>query len=493
MYIAISNSITSSSQMNGAAASGGGGSFDNTYSMAFDGIDDYIEAPLVNLGGYGVGEEVTVSFWIKRGATANTEMILSNTGVSGGAFIEFVGTTSMKFTSYNNAVFNSVATQTALARTDWMNVLFTLDSSNVCTLYIDGVLTEVGTGSPNSNCAIDRIGMGQVSAYPTLLNKPFTGNLDEISGFKSKLGASDIAKISASPIDLSTDLSVTPEVWWRMGDNGSWKSPQWLLPQETNKDKYSNFSFSFDGVDDYIEIPNITPRFGTQNPATADSAVNASWSINLWAYIPSGLSGTTPLYNTPLGFATYTWTLTWLSTKLQFGARYSSLRVYETGTTAVNTDQWNNITVTFDGVDANTLSSWKLYINGVDITALSSGGHLGTNTSGKTYIGRGLTAYAEVKMDEVSVYDVELTASNVTSLYNSGTPTTLPVTPLAHWKMGEDATFSTNWTVPDAVGSSAGTSANMTIEDRVGDAPNSTSNSLSYNMTESDRETDVPS
>ena len=32
----------------------------------------------------------------------------------------------------------------------------------------------------------------------------------------------------------------------------------------------------------------------------------------------------------------------------------------------------------------------------------------------------------------------------------------------------------------------------MTIEDRVGEAPNSTSNALSYNMTESDRETDVP-
>ena len=37
------------------------------------------------------------------------------------------------------------------------------------------------------------------------------------------------------------------------------------------------------------------------------------------------------------------------------------------------------------------------------------------------------------------------------------------------------------------------TSSNMTIEDRVGDAPNSSNNSLSYNMDEVDRETDVPS
>ena len=81
--------------------------------------------------------------------------------------------------------------------------------------------------------------------------------------------------------------------------------------------------------------------------------------------------------------------------------------------------------------------------------------------------------------------------------------------------MGENATFSTNWNVPDSVNSptndftsanmtiadlegnapnytGGGLSNNMTIADRVGNAPNSTSNALSYNMTESDRETDVP-
>ena len=79
--------------------------------------------------------------------------------------------------------------------------------------------------------------------------------------------------------------------------------------------------------------------------------------------------------------------------------------------------------------------------------------------------------------------------------------------------MGEDATFNTNWNVPDNAGSNTGTSANMTIsdlkgeapnytggglsnnmtiEDRVGDASNSSNNALSYNMDEVDRETDVP-
>ena len=80
----------------------------------------------------------------------------------------------------------------------------------------------------------------------------------------------------------------------------------------------------------------------------------------------------------------------------------------------------------------------------------------------------------------------------VTDIYNGGTPTTLSVTALAHWRMGEEATFSTNWAVPDNVGSNNGTSNAMTIEDRVGEAPSSDNNALSYNMDLVDRVEDTP-
>ena len=59
--------------------------------------------------------------------------------------------------------------------------------------------------------------------------------------------------------------------------------------------------------------------------------------------------------------------------------------------------------------------------------------------------------------------------------------------------MGEDATFSTNWTVPDQIGGNDGTSANMDINDRVGDAPSSSGNTVSFNMDINDRIGDAPS
>ena len=195
-----------------------GSTFDE-YSLSFDGVD----ARLILEGDVDLGrDEVTVSFWVKRGATGNTEMILGNDAVSGATVIKFIGTTSMQFKAYGIATFNNAATQTALARTDWMHVLFTLDSSNACILYIDGALTETGTGAPNSYVIFDKIGIGQVAGYPAILANAFTGNIDEVSGFKSKLGAADIAKISASPIDLNTELSVTPYWWSRMGDGATY-------------------------------------------------------------------------------------------------------------------------------------------------------------------------------------------------------------------------------------------------------------------------------
>ena len=96
------------------------------------------------------------------------------------------------------------------------------------------------------------------------------------------------------------------------------------------------------------------------------------------------------------------------------------------------------------------------------------------------------------EMDEVAIFSSDQSA-NAATIYNTGTPTDLTsLSPTSWWRMGEQATFSTNWTVPDQIASNNGTSANMTIEDRVGDAPNSSNNSLSYNMDAADIVEETP-
>ena len=201
----------------------------------------------------------------------------------------------------------------------------------------------------------------------------------------------------------------------------------------------STYSLSFDGTDDFVEIGEISPRFNDE-AETSESATAAPWSLSLWAYISTFASGANKvrMFNTPVGANVYSWKLIMSSGKVQFGARYRTIRIRESGTTAINFDEWNHIVTTFDGVDPNDAGSWKLYINGVEITAVTSGGHLGTNGYDTMAIGRDNAHYMLGNIDEVSLFDYKLTAANVTSIYNGGAPNDLTsLSPLAWWKFNE--------------------------------------------------------
>ena len=97
-------------------------------------------------------------------------------------------------------------------------------------------------------------------------------------------------------------------------------------------------------------------------------------------------------------------------------------------------------------------------------------------------------------VDEVATFDSVLSSEDIiTNIYGVGAPSSLAsLSPIAWYRMGEEATFSTTWNIPDQIGTNNGTSANMTIEDRIGEAPNSENNALSLNMDEADRVEDTP-
>ena len=87
-------------------------------------------------------------------------------------------------------------------------------SSGLCDMYVDGVsvitqFTEAGTLA-TSNVTL----IGNRDS----LAADWVGNIDEVSIFNTALSAPDIAIISEFVVDLKTALSVTPQVWYRMGD-----------------------------------------------------------------------------------------------------------------------------------------------------------------------------------------------------------------------------------------------------------------------------------
>ncbi len=486
----------------GYPSGGGGTPFTNTYSMAFDGVDDYVD-----VGVSSGTNDVSISCWMK-----STEVVVYNDSrmpfggrPSSGGSNYSLGRIRSQFatpTELNVSLFNTFGS-TVLNDGDWHNLVYTYNhTTKEVKAYVDGNTTPEATVTfPAwiSNYQF-RIGDDPVSSWF------FEGNVDECAVWYSVLGTSDVTTIynSGTPNNLD-DLSTPPTAWWRMGDNGSWKSPQWLIPQNSNKDKVSNYSFDFDGVDDYVDV------FNSVTVPTAFQSIgdNNSYSISGWikttagGAVPGGawISNITifELRNEYPAGQHVPFSLGVSQNKISFGRTddYTTGADLVLSTSTVNNGNWRHIGIVI--VD----DAYTFYLDGQPdgsgtFSASAGDCSVGTIASNMQI---GIRARDGGQKDsnpfsgqisDLALWNSELSSSNMETIYNSGTPTTLPVTPLAYYKMGEDATFSTNWTVPDSVGSADGTSANMTIEDRVGNAPNSINNALSYNMDEVDREADTP-
>tara|TARA_R110000824_G_scaffold8737_4_gene39600 strand:- start:8683 stop:19083 length:10401 start_codon:yes stop_codon:yes gene_type:complete len=135
---------------------------------------------------------------------------------------------------------------------------------------------------------------------------------------------------------------------------------------------------------------------------------------------------------------------------------------------------WAHVVATYDGSRAS--SGMKLYINGSAIaTADTSAGSYTAmhNTSQPAGLGRfnGVltTSIAEGFIDEVAVFDEELSADDVTAVYNNGY--TFNLNGLGYkfknnlvswWRMGENKTgTSPNYTIVDEIGSNNAVMSNF--------------------------------
>ena len=462
MYIAIANSIGASSRVNGG---GGGGSFTNKYSLNFDGVDDnlYIGTALNS------GTDSTISLWIKRGRASGTEVVLSENSYTSNYIFE-IGPGAQLWYRIDSVylTFQSVAISAIINNntTNWTNICFVRSGDSV-ELFLNGNSMQVLTGVGSViDTRFDRIGSWYNYTYA------FQGNIDEVSAFNSALTSSDITDIynSGVPTDLT---SLSPVAWYRNGDNGTWARPQWLIPSNENKDKVSNYSLAFDGVDDYVNT-----GFSALDGAT--SFTLSCWintSYNSWQYL----------------FGDGSFTIFLKQNINRVDITFNGAVVGRSYNFAVTLGQWHHVAITFDA-SLIQIDRLKVYIDDFRVTNSLSGTTATSYVAVSNFmIGRAGTSSSTEWNGYIDEFATFNSVQNISDLYNSGTPTTLPSGAVAHWKMGENSTFVGGvWAVEDVVGSNDGTSSGMLIDARVGDAPNSTSNAVSLNMDEVDRETDVP-
>ena len=173
--------------------------------------------------------------------------------------------------------------------------------------------------------------------------------------------------------------------------------------------------------------------------------------------------------------------------RLQYSVSGSSNRLSlltDVGTVPAD-GNWYHIVVTFDGSSNGLLEATpytlKIYINGSEVTTsatdFSQGGGVADSDGPiePVYVGFGRNPSGfhlrGSLIDEFGYWNQELTSSQVSNLYNSGTPTDLTAfsPSAAHvYRMGDDDTFPT---ISDKVGNADQTMTNMASSNFVTDTP----------------------
>ena len=250
---------------------------------------------------------------------------------------------------------------------------------------------------------------------------------------------------------------------------------------ETPPPSYANVnSFDFDGVDESFASAIPGSFFSKSNP----------WSVSCWVQCDvrtstKGIFGNTsnasgirlrsansgaPVFGIEFQFH-MVGTGTWAGYQLGvISADY-----------AWSNTTWYHIVVTYDG--SSTGAGLKMYVNN-NLTTSGSPDFTTSDSVSSYDFAIGAIRHSpfsnghDGRIDELAVWNSELSSSNVAAIYNSGTPDSLTSLSPSYWyRMGEKATFSNpggsgDWTMVDqgSVGTNA-LSANMEEADRTTDTP----------------------
>ena len=408
-------------------------------AFTFDGVNDYVALPdnSLNLDG-----SMSFSFWIKTSNTTSYGIIIGNVqqarspyGFTHGYEISII--TGYVYTSYRSGINinKSLQSTTLVATNSWNHVVVTYNPGTGTNgnatgnkIYINGVLNISGqtldaTGSsaihytsPMKAC----IGVRNYSGTPSDFIP--SSNLDSVSIWSKELTQDEIGQIynagTGAQYPFSSQTLPSAKNQFAI-DNGT------LMNGCTLTDGKIGKAFTFDGVNDYVTLPDNSLNFIGDFTTSFWFYANAFTSQDSFVTCENWVSPNDNgwyIYHIQgnLGFSVYNGT---------------NATGWKTSTT-ITTGTWYHVVVV-----KNRSVSPKFYINGALVDAVLRHGTDTTLNPGYVttqYCSLGTDRYAvstahaylNGKMDGVNVWQREITQSEVTELYNSGAGKQLTPTPI---------------------------------------------------------------
>ena len=412
--------------------------FSNTKSILLDGYDDFVSFSQVTYTG-----EFTTSFWIKP-TSLNASFLVGRDTSSDYIWLRTVSQIRVRVNFLTYSFIESGGND--INANAWNHLLVVRDASNNLTIFLNGAIfasSQVAAGDHR----LDQIGKVGTSYYD--------GNVDETAFWDSDQ-SSNLATIynSGVPNDIS---SLSPTLWYRMGDgdtsptltdNGSGGNNGTMVffnTFSTDVPTASTFtntkSILLDGFDDYVDCAdNDNLSFGN---GTSDSP----FSISAWVKMTDATRFRVvgKLNGSNAEYAFFTSASDQLYIVLYDNNTSNRISRYTSSTLTSYEGTWIHLAATYNG--SGNSSGLKIYLNNtrIDNTTSNVGAYTAMhNTSAPFEIGKYLTSSANGLIDEFSIFNTELSASDVTSIYNSGVPNDISsLSPLSWWRCGDGDTAPT--------------------------------------------------
>jgi len=389
-------------------------------AFTFDGVNDIVRLPNNSLDLTG---DFSISMWANWGRNNTSQILMSNFTIGAstrGWFIEHAAG-QLRFRGFNSTGGNAFYIYTAYTPplNTWVHYTFVhKNSSNK--MYADGVLIGSDTGG-STHVAYDTpnypmIGANQYDS--TTYQEFFLGKLDAVSVWNRELSSNEVSMLyngSNGTQYSSGSFGLTQSSLDSFGTNHG------ALVNATYGTGISGNAFQFNGTSAYVSFPtnswnslvgtdltiSLWVKFASTGNQTLISNMSAP-GVNIWNGWEIRISSGQPIF------------YSWNNTGNTNGVIGSS----------VTTNTWYHIVATKRG------NSYKIYMNG-SLTSTGSGtGNAIVNASFYPNIGHlqySSSFHANYTtngtlIDAVNLWNREITADEVTQLYNSGTGAQYPFT-----------------------------------------------------------------
>jgi len=210
----------------------------------------------------------------------------------------------------------------------------------------------------------------------------------------------------------------------------------------------NTYSLSLDGTNDYVEVAD------SDDFSFGDGSSNSAFSYSFWVRVERSSTNVFQ-HLIAKGSSIRSEYLIQAMPPNSYGLNADSIyfalypgstsgAVVESPASSISLNTWHHVVCTADGT--GNRSGMKIYIDGVSQTLTTSGSssltminstdplRFGARSSNTTP-----NSYLQGKMDEIALFNSELSSSNVTSIYNSGGPDDLAtLSPVGWWRMGDN-------------------------------------------------------